>query len=275
MLLLLVVPVILAVLFLRSTNYSPFLQVTAPVETFERVKDELSGIKSNVNWQFDYTSKTWQAIGNPPACPEPMVFPSPVNVNFASGILYPGQIRGNDYKPHGGFRYDNRDTNDIEVRAIMDGVVLKASKYLEEGEEQILFFYVNDCGFMVMHDHFLTLSPKLQAALDTVPVGREGDSRTTNIEPKVSIKSGEVLATEIGHKNYKGQKNIFVDFGFYDLRRTNGVVYDAEFRARFPMIDEYGAHAVCWFDYLEANDASVVRNLPAGGHEGKVSDYCR
>ena len=275
LLLLLFVPVILGILFLRSTGNSPFLQVTAPVGTFERVKDKLSGIQSNVSWQFDYTARVWQAIGTPPACPEPMVIPSPVNAHLASGILYPGQARGGDYKPHGGFRFDNRDTNDIEVRAIMDGYILKASKYLEEGEAQILLFYVHDCGFMVMHDHLLTLSPKLQAALSALPLNREGDSRTTNIEPKVAITKGEVLATEIGHKNYKGQKNIFVDFGLYDLRRTNGAVYDADFRARFPMIDEYGAYALCWFDYLEANDAGVVRNLPAGGHEGKVSDYCR
>src|SRR3990170_7651534 len=95
-----------------------------------------------------------------------LLFPSPVDLNLASGILYPGQERGGDYKPHGGFRFDNRDTNDIKVQAIMDGYILKASKYLEAGEEQISFFYINDCGLMVMHDHFLTLSPKIQQALE-------------------------------------------------------------------------------------------------------------
>lgn len=225
------------------------------------------------SWTFD--GKSWRANGNPPDCPEPLVFSSPVDVNLASGILYPGQIRGGDYKPHGGFRFDNRDTNDIEVRAIMDGYILKASKYLESGEAQIQFFYVNSCGIMVMHDHFLTLSPRIEEALSMLPLGKEGDSRTTNIEPKVSIKKGEVLATEVGHKNFNGQKNIFVDFGLYNLRKTNGMVYDANFRARFPMIDEYGAHALCFFDYLSGEDEKVVRSLPAGGHEGKVSDYCK
>ena len=230
---------------------------------------------SEISWTFDYNSKVWQANRPPPACPEPLVIDSPVDVSLASGILYPGQVRGGDYKPHGGFRFDQRETNDIEVRAVMEGYVLKASKYLEAGEEQILLFYVNECGLMVMHDHFLTLSPKLQSSLASLPLNGEGDSRTTNIEPKVYIKKGEVLATEVGHKNFHGQKNIFVDFGLYDLRKTNGVVYDANFRARYLMIDEYGAHALCWFDYLPSEIEATVRLLPAGGYEGKVSDYCR
>lgn len=226
-----------------------------------------------MTWTFDGDS--WQASGNPPACPEPLEFPAPVDVNLVSGILYPGQERGNDYKPHGGFRFDNRNTNDVEVRAIMDGVILKASKYLEAGEEQILLFYVNDCGIMVMHDHFLTLSPKLKTVLAKVPLGKEGDSRTTFMEQKIAIKKGEVLATEVGLRNFNGQKNIGVDFGLYDLRKTNGVMYDSNFRARFPMIDEYGAHAVCWLDYLEQPDKNIVKSLPGtDGKSGKSSDYC-
>lgn len=231
---------------------------------------------SESSWMFDYNTNVWQASGSPPECPEPLKLPAPVDVNLASGILYPGQIRGGDYKPHGGFRFDNRDTNDIEVRAIMDGYILKASKYLEAGEEQILLFYVNECGLVVMHDHFLALSPKLQSALADLPVNAEGDSRTTNIEPKVYIKKGEVLATEVGSKNINGQKNIGVDFGLYDLRKTNGVNYDSTFRARFPMIDEYGIHAVCWLDYLEKPDKSIVKSLPgADGKSGTSSDYCK
>jgi hypothetical protein len=234
------------------------------------------GKKSAVSWQFDQNSKAWQVSGTPPACPEPLVFPSPVDVNLASAILYPGQERGGDYKPHGGFRFDSRDTNDVEVRAIMDGVVLKASKYVEFGEEQISLFYVNDCGIMVMHDHFLTLSPKLQSVLAKVPLGKEGDSRTTNIEPKAYIKRGEVLATEVGSKNFNGHRNIGVDFGLYDLRKTNGVVYDSSFRARFPVIDEYGTHAVCWLDYLEQSDKNIVKSLSgADGKSGTRSDYCK
>ena len=239
-----------------------------------------TGIQNNssstsfVNWNFDYNTKTWQASGNPPACPDPLVISSPVDVGLASGILYPGQLRGNDYKPHGGFRFDTRDTNDVELRAIMDGYIIKASKYLESGEPQVAIFYINDCGLMVMHDHLLTLSPKLEKAFENIPLGAEGDSRTTFLEPRVFIEKGEVLATEIGHKNFEGRKNIFVDFGLYDLRKTNGVNYDAAFRANNPNIGEYGVHALCWFDYLNELDESFARVLPAGGNEGKISDYC-
>lgn len=229
-----------------------------------------------VSWNFDFDNKQWQVKGDPPECQEPLVFSSPVDVNLASGILYPGQERGGDYKAHGGFRFDNRDTNDVEVRAIMDGIILKASKYLEDGEKQILLFYVNDCGIMMMHDHILTLSPRLEEALSTLPLGKEGDSRTTYMEQKVFIKKGEILATEVGSRNFQGQKNIGIDFGLYDLRKTNGVNYDSGFRAKFPMIDEYGTHAVCWLDYLEQSDKSIAKGLPGGdGKNGKSSDYCR
>lgn len=216
---------------------------------------------SGINWAFD--GQKWQA-SSPPLCPDPLVIDSPVDLSLVSGILYPGQIRG-DFKAHGGFRFDNRDANDIEVRAIMDGYVLKASRYEDGGEIQNFMFYVNDCGIMIMHDHLFTLTPKLQAVFDKLPVGRDGDSRTTNIEPKVFIKNGELLATEVGYKNFEGRKNIFIDFGLYDLRKPNGIKSDGE----------YAPYGICWFDYLGSEDGKKVRSLPAGGNEGKVSDYCQ
>lgn len=230
-----------------------------------------------VNWQFG--DDKWSVSGTPPKCPEPLLLPAPVDVPLASGILYPGQGRGGDYKPHGGFRFDNRDDNNIEVRAIMDGEILKASRYEDfGGQVQNFLFYINDCGIMVMHDHLLTLTPKLQAVFDKLPLNKNGDSRTTYIMPKVSLKRGELLATRIGYENFPGgykDKNIFVDFGLYDLRKTNGVNYDSAFRAKNPNISEYGNYAVCWFDYLSPQDEGTVRNLLASGNEGKTSDYCK
>ena len=238
----------------------------------------LASSNNEASWTFD--GKSWQVRGAPPPCPDPLTLPSPVDINLVSGILYPGQDRGNDYKPHGAFRFDNRDTNDIEVRAIMDGYILKASRYEDFGGEiQNFMFYVNPCGIMIMHDHFLTPSPKLQEIFDKLPIGQNGDSRTTYIEPKVYVKKGEILATEIGYRNFPGgykNKNIGVDFGLYDLRKTNGVNYDSSFRTKFPMIDEYGTHAVCWLDYLEEPGRSLVRSLPGvDGRSGASSDYCK
>ena len=57
---------------------------------------------------------------------------------------------------------------------------------------------------------------------------------------------------------------MFVDFGLYDLRKTNGV-----------KSGEYAGYARCWFDYLSPEQERIVRSLPAGGHEGKTSEYCR
>ncbi|MBI5045323.1 MAG: hypothetical protein HZC02_05365 [Candidatus Levybacteria bacterium] len=231
---------------------------------------------AEVSWQFG--DGKWSASGNPPECPSPLTFPAPVDISLVSGILYPGQERGSDYKPHGGFRFDNRDNN-IQVRAIMDGYILKASRYEDFGGEiQNFLFYVNDCGIMVMHDHLLILSPKLQAVFDKLPLNKNGDSRTTYISPKVYIKKGEVLALKIGYEKFPGgykNKNVFVDFGLYDLRKTNGIDYNSLFLAKHPNINEYGKYAVCWFDYLSIEDEATVRNLPASGNEGKMSDYCK
>lgn len=220
-------------------------------------------------WIFD--GEKWQANTSPPVCPDPYVIDSPVDLSLASGILYPGQIRGGDYKPHGGFRFDKNETNEVEVRAIMDGYIVKAARYQEGGEVQNLLFYANDCGIMVMHDHLFTLSPKLQATFNKLIVGDGGDSKTSSLA-SVNIKKGEVLATEVG---FKKNRNVFVDFGLYDLRNTNGVKYDSSFRKEHESINEYGIFALCWLDYLSSEEKSIVRNLPAGGEEGKTSDYCK
>lgn len=251
-------------------------QTSSPVQTSTDTFDQ-SKRQGDVGWRYDMETGNWSVQGDPPACPDPLIFPAPVDVNLASGLLYPGQIRGTDYKPHGGFRFDNREDNFVEVRTVMDGYVLKAARYNDGWADQISIFFVNDCGIMVMHDHILTPSPKLQEILTNVPLGKDGDSRTTNIEPRIYFKKGELLATEIGYKNFPGgykDKNIFIDFGLYDLRKTNEVVYDKAFRANHPNINEYGTHALCWFDYLEESDREVVNDLPASGKEGSESDYC-
>lgn len=227
--------------------------------------------KAPIIWTFGYESNKWSANSTPPECPNPLVFNSPVDLNLVSGILYPGQLRGYDYKPHGGFRFDNLSNNEVEVRAIMDGYILKASRYSVDGEVQNLLFYVNECGIMIMHDHLLTLSPKLKTVFDKLPQPKEGDSRTTNLSSSVLIKKGEILATEVG---FKKNRNIFLDFGMYDLRKTKEINYDETFRKQHSNVNEYGTHALCWLNNLIAEDKVKVKQLPTGGIEGKTSDYC-
>ncbi|MDP3986868.1 MAG: hypothetical protein Q8P81_01440 [Nanoarchaeota archaeon] len=233
---------------------------------------------AEVEWSFDRENGEWISSGEVPSCPEPLIIESPVDASLASSLLYPGQTRGGDYKSHGGFRFDNRITNDVEVRAVLDGYIFRASKYDDGYAVQNMLFQINDCGIMAKYDHLLTLSPKFSQIFEDLPLGQNGDSRTTEISPRVPVKKGEVIATEIGYENFPGGhegKNIFVDFGLYDLRKKNGVVYSEEFRAQHANIDEDGAHALCWFDYLEEPAKSIVRNLSMGGFEkGEESDYC-
>lgn len=225
---------------------------------------------SKVSWSFN--GQKWQASGNPPNCPNPLTLLAPADVNLASGILYPGQIRGGDYKPHGGFRFDNHTNNEVDVYAPMDGNLFKAARHLESGEVQYSLYFINNCGIMYKLDHLLKLTVTFEKMFNSIPMGGEGDSRTTEIQPAVFVAKGEHIATKIG---FEKSRNIFFDFGLYDLRKKNDIVYDAVFRAEHSNINEYGTYALCWLDYLKEPDKALVKNLPAGGLEGKTSDYCK
>ncbi len=54
---------------------------------------------SKVTWTL--TQDGWKPSGMLPACPDPLI-KFPVDLSQATSILYPGQYRGQDYKPHGG-----------------------------------------------------------------------------------------------------------------------------------------------------------------------------
>ena len=226
----------------------------------------LTPSNDKVSWTFDGSS--WQVRGTPPDCPDPLILPAPVNMKQVTGILYPGQERGGDYKAHGGFRFDNRTDNEVPVFAPMDGNLFKAARHLEYGEPQYSLYFIHDCGMMYKLDHLRELTAKFSEILNNIPMGEEGDSRTTEIRPAVYVAQGEQVATKVGFEKFPGgykDRNVFVDFGLYDLRKTNGVNYG----------DEYSAYAVCWFDYLASENETMVRNLPATGIAGKTSDYCR
>ena len=228
-----------------------------------------------VSWTFD--GKKWASQGAPPLCPDPLILPSPVDLNLVTGVLYPGQERGGDYKPHGGFRFDNQANNEVDVFTPMEGNLIKAARHLEYGEPQYSLYFIHDCGMMYKLDHIRELTAKFSEILNNIPMGSEGNSRTTEIRPAVYVAQGEQIATKVGFEHFPGgyqDRNVFVDFGIYDLRKTNGVNYDSDFRVKHSNINEYGTHAVCWFDYLSSEDEAVVRRLPAIGDSGKTSDYC-
>lgn len=242
------------------------------------VNNQTSSAKSNssaqkVTWM--QTENGWTHTGDLPACRE--TIPLPVDINQVTSILYPGQYRGGDYKPHGGFRFDKATSNNVTISAPFDAEVIRGAHYSVAGDPQYVFDFVAPCGYMYRLGHLLTLSPKLKAIADKLPTNAEGDSRDTQIEPRVEFKAGETIATGTGiTKNGSGQGgiNVFVDWGVYDLRTKNKASEDAVWATKHPADTEQ--HALCWFDLLSTADEAKVRALPpADGQSGKQSDYCK
>jgi hypothetical protein len=222
---------------------------------------------TDASWFFNNDTKAWQTSDTPPDCPNPIIFPSPVDVSLASGILYPGQIRGGDYKAHGGYRFDNLKNNEVNVYAPFDGSLVQAARHSQGSEVQYVLYFINDCGIMYKFDHLLELTDKFNKVLETVPLKGDNDSRSTFINPPVLTSKGDLVATKVGVSG-----NVFLDFGVYDLRQKNGVDYSTR---EYFNISEYGEHAICWLNNLEEPDKSMVKNLPgADGENGKKSDYC-
>lgn len=219
----------------------------------------------------------WTHTGDLPVCPE--TIPLPVDINQVTAILYPGQYRGGDYKPHGGFRFDKATSNNVTISAPFDAEVVKGARYSVSGDPQYVFDFIHPCGYMYRLGHLLTLSPKLKAIADKLPVNGEGDSRDTPINPRVQFKAGETIATGTGiTKNGSGPGgiNVFVDWGVYDLRTKNKASEDPAWAAKPEHSSEIPQHALCWFDLLSPADEAKVRALPpADGQSGKTSDYCK
>lgn len=274
LILLLVVPVVFGILFLVFSNYSPLGvgESTSLIDTYNQAKSDLADIQkkvgSSVSWEFDQNTKVWQAIGVPPNCPEPFTFPSPIDVTLATSVLYPGQVRGGDYKAHGGFRLDNLSGNDVNVYAPFDGKLVQAARHTQGSEVQYVLYFTNDCGMAYKLDHLLKVTEKFEKIFENVPLAGDNNTRTTQINPPVFTSKGELVATKVGLSG-----NVFFDFGVYDLRKTNGVNYKGR---NIYNVEQYGGHALCWLDYLEESDKSIAKGLPgADGQSGKTSDYCK
>ena len=223
----------------------------------------------DVTWQWN--GQTWDPSSTPPACPSPVKFTvAPSDLSLATSVLYPGQTRGN-YKPHGGIGFSGA-TNNIEVKAIMDGDVTSGSRYIEAGETQYLFWIENDCGIAYRFDHLLTLSPTMQAIADTLPEAKLDDSRTTNFDKPVRLKTGDTIATAVG---FPKTKNVAYDLGVYDLRKPNASATPVYITAH-QFEASQAAYALCWFDMFSDSDSARLLSLPSRDQKnGKTSDYCK
>lgn len=222
-------------------------------------------------WQ--QSASGWQASETPPACPSQPILKVPTDLNKVTSILYPGQKRGGDYKPHGGFRMDGTSNAAVTVTAPIDGYVVRGSHYIQQGEVQYMFDVMNNCGVMYRVDHMAEVSAKLKKLTETWPAPQVDDSRTQIIQSPVRIDAGEVLATSVG---FKKTKNTTFDFGVYDYRSQNEVSKSASYQAAHQQDKELSWHAVCWFDWVSETDEKRIRALPSGDPaSGKTSDYCR
>ncbi len=233
-----------------------------------------SGTSSNtseVSWSFN--GQKWEASSTPPACPSPLKFDkSPADVSEATSVLFPGQSRGGNYKPHGGLRFDD-SSNAVDVIAPMEAQLVEGSRYIEQGEVQYMLRFTNSCGLSYRFDHLLKLSPAMQKVVDTLPQPKVNDSRTTPFNNSITVKAGDEIASEIG---FKLNKNVGFDFGVYDLRSTNESAKDPSFVSRHQQFLGQAAYGVCWFDMLPSPDDQTVNNLPSGDMQnGKQSDYCK
>lgn len=239
------------------------------IETVPRETEEET-IDTDISWSF--RDGEWLTSGAAPECPAEPYLQTPTDLSKVTGILYPGQYRGNEYKSHGGFRFDNNKTQAIDVTIPMDANLIAASRYVSSivsGEPQYFMIFIAPCGIMYRIDHVTKFSDKFQTVMDTLPEAKVDDSRTTDFNPPIAVTAGELLGVEVGFPG-----NVFFDFGVNDLRAPNEQSKDSAYAGEHKSEARYNYYGVCWFDLLPEADAAIVKALPAGGNEGKVSDYC-
>lgn len=236
---------------------------------------DTSTIPEYIEWS--YNGDSWMALneGKPaPACSEPLTIKSPMDVSKATDKLYPGQVRGGDFKPHGGLGSDTATDNKIDVLMPYSAYLYRGAKYQEQGETQYLLDFIAPCGIMVRLDHLKTLSSELQSLTKELPLGGESDSRTTKFTNHSLLKQGTVVAKEVG---FESPLNVFFDLGVYDLRSQNEASKDPAFanEPKRKADKEQSYYSVCWFDLLEGEEKTAISSLPARGSEGTTSDYCK
>ncbi len=223
-----------------------------------------------VTWRFNMNTNKWESSGTPPKCSS-MIFETPINLSKVSSILYPGQYRGGDYKPHGGFRYDNPKINNLKVTSPISGYVSDGNRRIvSDGSVEYDFDIINPCGIMMRLDHLTNLSPEFQKLADRLPKPVKGASRTTVLTPYVFVKEGIWIGTQI-----KTDVNFGLDWGVYDLRKENKASENSNYRKEHQEYAGASFHALCWLNYLPPKEQALAKSLPSADEvQGKKSDYC-
>lgn len=230
-------------------------------------------------WEYDPSKpeKGWYWVrgGEPPACSEPLVIESPVEAGLATGILYPGQVRGDgpeDFKPHGGFTLKPNST--IELRAPMDGYLTNVARFTDEFGYHVGLTFQNPCGIQFGGGHWGSLPPDIQAVVDKVLIKGYGESRTEPIIPPYFVKKGQIIVTGLQEKANPERPGF--DWGVTDYRQQNAASKDQRFRELYGYAPWNTYYGVCWLDLLPPEQKEVLKSLPGvDGKQGKNSEYCK
>ncbi|MBI2589583.1 hypothetical protein HYW32_00905 [Candidatus Berkelbacteria bacterium] len=211
----------------------------------------------------------WQSVGTPIACPEPLAFSSITELDEATSVLYPGQMRSVGYEPTAGFRFDRSPNEAISITAPMNGEIVQAARFLVGEETQYVFDVLSPCGILNRFDHLLEIPFKLQAMIDKLPEPKENDSRSTPISPPIKIFQGETIATAVGMRK---NNNTFISWTAYDLRQKNKISSNSTWAAEHPGLYHY---VICPFPYMPSEDQARIKTLPAADSmSGSKSDFC-
>lgn len=203
---------------------------------------------------------------------------SPVDITAVTAVLYPGQVRGGDYKPHGGFRFDGLENDAVIVRSPIDATLVAAGGQMTDADEpQYTLEFSTECGLDFELGHLLTLSPRFQAVFAMLPPLERGTIRTQAVRPRLSVTAGESIATAVGFTWEDGTPNTSFDFGIYERWISNDSSHDPNWRAQHQGTGQYeDAHGLCWLDLLPPAETANLKALPGGDEQaGTSSDYCR
>ncbi len=236
---------------------------------------------ADVIWTYDSQKNKYATTsGKAPACPNPLKFDnSPVDTTTLTGVLLPGQYRGFNYKPHGGFVFANSPDGVMDIKLPMTATITGITRYIEgdQNEVQYIVTFETDCGIAFKFDHLYTLSPGFQKIAETRPAAiKDNTASDPNKPPKrVQYPAGTLIATAIGHPS---THNFSFDFGVYDYRSPNEISKNPAWKplhTQFAASDWYGR---CWLDMLPEPDASKVKAqslIPINSNKPiLVSDYC-
>lgn len=264
-----IVELIIAIVIIGILGALAWVFFTRPAATGT---DSSGNTISYVEWGFNGT--TWKPQATAPVCEEPLNFKLPVDSSKITSVLYPGQVRGGDFKPHGGLGADTNPNNTLAVSAPMDGFLYRGARYIEQGEVQYLFDFIHPCGIMYRLDHLKVLSGEFTDYANQLPEPKQDDSRTSGFNTHSFVKQGTLIASEVGIAK---PLNPFFDLGVYDLRAPNEASKTELYQTNQLRISdkEQSFFAVCWLNLLQGEDKVTIANLPARGVEGKTSDYCK